>query len=191
MVRRVVTGLTSGGKSVIISDGVSPREMVLQHTPGFVSSPLWKVEAAPVVQNGDRTDRIAEGGTMVMPEGGSAFWVITFPPDSVMMSADWDPAVAGPEMAAAAPGIAERMEADNPGMHQTPTVDYVTVIKGPIVLELDDGEKVVLEAGDTVVQQGTRHAWRNPGSEPVSIAVVLLGARELGQGDLTCRGVIY
>jgi mannose-6-phosphate isomerase-like protein (cupin superfamily) len=177
MVRRVVTGRTAAGKSVFLSDGTSPREMALVHTPGFVSSPLWKLETAPVVTNGDTADRLAQGGTMIMPEGGSAFWVITFPPDSVMMSGDWNPAVAGPEMAEAAPGIAERMEPENPGMHQTPTVDYVTVVKGPIVLELDDGATVVLQAGDTVVQQGTRHAWRNPGSEPVAISVVLLGAK--------------
>ena len=174
-IRRVVTGNSSAGKSIFISDGSSPREMVLKHTPGFVSSPLWRVEGLPDLTGDSSHDAIAAGGTMVPEPGGSSFWVITFPPDSSM--AEWDPAVAGPEMAEASPGIGERMEPDNPGMHRTPTLDYVTVINGTVTLELDDGKSIELHAGDTVVQQGTRHAWRNRTEEPVTISVVLLGAR--------------
>lgn len=176
-VRRVVTGKNERGQSVVISDGASPREMVLEHTPGFVSSPLWRLESTPDLTKRDAGDAIAAGGTMVMPEGGSSFWVVTFPPDSVLMSPDWNPAVAGPEMAEASPGIAERMEPDSPGMHETPTVDYVTVVSGSVVLELDEGRTVELRAGDTVVQQGTRHAWRNRTNEPATISIALLGAR--------------
>jgi mannose-6-phosphate isomerase-like protein (cupin superfamily) len=176
-VRRVVTGVDSRGKSVVISDGPSPRERAMEHTPGFVSSPLWRSEGAPDLTEDATQDLIAAGGSMVLGEGGSSFWVITFPPDSVMMSPDWNPAVAGPEMAEGSPGIAERMEPNNPGMHRTPTVDYVTVIKGPVTLELDDGKSVELQSGDTVVQQGARHAWRNRTEEPVMVSVVLLGAK--------------
>lgn len=176
-VRRVVTGKNNGGKSVVISDGASPREMVLQHTAGFVSSPLWRLENTPDLTRRDGRDAIESGGSMVLPPGGSSFWVITFPPDTVLMSPDWNPAVAGPEIAEASPGIGERMEPDNPGMHETPTVDYVTVVTGTVTLELDDGKTVDLKPGDTVVQQGTRHAWRNRTNEPATISVVLLGAK--------------
>lgn len=176
-VRRVVTGKNSAGKSVVVSDGPSPREMVLRHTPGFVSSPLWRLEGTPDLAAPDRGDAIEGGGTMVLPPGGSSFWVITFPPDAALMSPDWNPSAAGPEIAAASPGIAERMEPDNPGMHETPTVDYVTVTRGTVTLELDDGKTVDLHPGDTVVQQGTRHAWRNRTNEPATISVVLLGAK--------------
>ena len=44
------------------------------------------------------------------------------------------------------------------------------------VLELDDGASVELGPGDTVVQNGTRHAWRNPYSEPCRMVVFLVGA---------------
>jgi hypothetical protein len=37
-IRRVVTAKNAAGKSVVVSDGVSPRELALKHTPGFVSS---------------------------------------------------------------------------------------------------------------------------------------------------------
>lgn len=176
-VRRVVTGKNGEGKSVVISDGASPRERVLKHTPGFVSSPLWRLEGTPDLTKRDEADAIEGGGSMVLPAGGSSFWVVSFPPDAVLMSPDWNPAVAGPEMAEASPGIAERMEPDKPGMHETPTVDYVTVIRGTVTLELDDGETVELRPGDTVIQQGARHAWRNRTNEPATISVVILGAR--------------
>ncbi len=176
-IRRVVTGNNAEGKAVFISDGSSPREMALQHTPGFVSSPQWKVDGTPDITKRDVADPMAREDTMLASPGGSVFWMITFPPDSVMMSPDWKPQLAGPEHLKAAPGIAERFEMENPGMHQTPTVDYVTVVKGKLVLELDDGKSVELHQGDTVVQQGTRHAWRNPFNEPVTVSVVMLGAK--------------
>ena len=175
-IRRVVTGKNAEGKSVVISDGSSPGEMVLQHTPGFISSPQWKIDGAPDLTKRGHADPMVAGGTLLAPAGGSVFWLITFPPDSVMMSPNWKPELAGPEHGKAAPGIAERFEMENPGMHQTPTVDYVTVIKGTMVLELDDGKTVELHPGDTVVQQGARHAWRNPSDQPVTISVVMLGA---------------
>ena len=61
-------------------------------------------------------------------------------------------------------------------MHTTATVDYEVVLSGRVVLELDDGETRELKAGDTVIQNGTRHAWRNPFDEPCLLAVVLVGA---------------
>lgn len=101
---------------------------------------------------------------------------MTFPPDSVRMTPDFDPEFAIPEHAAASPGIAETFEADDPGMHTTPTVDFGVVIDGTIVLELDNGVTVSLSKGDTVVQHGARHAWRNPGDRSATMAFVLLGA---------------
>jgi quercetin dioxygenase-like cupin family protein len=50
------------------------------------------------------------------------------------------------------------------------------VLSGEVWLELDDGQLTHLRTGDTVVQNGTRHAWRNLGAEPVTLAVVQVGA---------------
>jgi len=49
-------------------------------------------------------------------------------------------------------------------------------VSGRVILELDDGATVELGPGDTVIQNGTRHAWRNPYEEPCQIVVVLVGA---------------
>jgi len=74
------------------------------------------------------------------------------------------------------PGLGEHVEPDHPGMHRTATIDYEFIVSGRCVLELDDGAKRELRPGDTVIQNGTRHAWRNPYDEPCVIVVVLIGA---------------
>ena len=68
------------------------------------------------------------------------------------------------------------MELLNPGMHATDTVDFEYIISGEVWLELDDGVEVHLRAGDTLVQNGTRHAWHNRGTEPCRLLVILVGA---------------
>jgi uncharacterized cupin superfamily protein len=74
------------------------------------------------------------------------------------------------------PGAIVRQEPDNPGMHTTETIDFEYVISGEVWLELDDGVEVHLCAGDTVVQNGTRLAWRNKTSEPCRMMTILVGA---------------
>jgi quercetin dioxygenase-like cupin family protein len=80
------------------------------------------------------------------------------------------------EMQAALPGLTDHLEPDAPGMHTTATIDFEVVLSGTPVLELDDGATVSLQPGDTVVQNGTRHRWSNPGTDPATLAVVLIGA---------------
>ena len=80
------------------------------------------------------------------------------------------------EMEALLPGLAGHMERDSPGMHTTATIDFEVVLEGEIWLELDDGAEVHLRVGDTVVQNGTRPAWRNRGSTTARMAVFLIGA---------------
>jgi NAD(P)-dependent dehydrogenase (short-subunit alcohol dehydrogenase family) len=45
-------------------------------------------------------------------------------------------------------------------------------------LELDDAKTIHLKRGDVVVQNGTRHAWRNKGTAPVTMLFFLNGAKE-------------
>src|SRR6266576_2348915 len=59
-----------------------------------------------------------------------------------------------------------------------PSFDCAVVYDGEIWLELDDGETLHLQRGDMVVQNGTRHAWRNKGTKPVTMLFFLNGARE-------------
>jgi quercetin dioxygenase-like cupin family protein len=74
-----------------------------------------------------------------------------------------------------APGVASRM-------HRTVTVDYAVVISGEIEMGLDDGVKVLLKAGDVLVQRGTIHDWINRGDVPCVMAFVLTTAKPLEVG---------
>jgi quercetin dioxygenase-like cupin family protein len=58
------------------------------------------------------------------------------------------------------------------------TVDYAVVYEGEIWLDLDDAKTVHLKKGDVVVQNVTRHAWRNKGTAPVTMLFFLNGAKE-------------
>jgi len=71
---------------------------------------------------------------------------------------------------------AKLIEADRPGMHRTPTVDFVIVMEGRCDCELDQG-KVTLSKGDVVVQNGTIHGWFNPYDEPCRFLAVMVGAK--------------
>lgn len=174
--RRVVTGKNANGRSVVISDGTSPREFFHKHWPGFVTTPLWTIGGTPDLARDPRMDPMATGGSLLPAPGGSTFIMVTFPPDSIVMSSDFRPDLAAKETMEAAPGISETFEPDHPGMHTTPTVDYGIVLSGEITVELDDGVMTTLRPGDTIVQQGARHAWRNLLPGPATVAFVLLGA---------------
>jgi quercetin dioxygenase-like cupin family protein len=66
-------------------------------------------------------------------------------------------------------------------MHRTDTLDYVIVLEGEVEMLMDDAS-VLLRAGDTLVQQGTIHAWTNPTRQHARLAIVLIDAEPLGQG---------
>jgi mannose-6-phosphate isomerase-like protein (cupin superfamily) len=172
-VRRVVTGHTADGKATIASDTLVDG-ITVSLVPGLEFHRLWGGDDTPIFPD----DGSARPHTQYFPPvGGFRFGLFTIPPASV--------ARAGPAAREAAirdfeeklPGLLATVEADNPGMHTTDTIDFEYIVSGEVDLELDDGETVRLRPGDTVVQNGTRHAWRNRGSEPCTMALCILGAR--------------
>jgi hypothetical protein len=173
-VRRVVTGHTADGSSVFAHEGHPPRPGAYSKIPGMVSRLVWATEADVALPNTgvDPTP----GVTSVVPGVSSTrFLVVTFPPDSVFTADTFDVQAAVEENLALAPGLAERFEPN--GMHSTPTIDYGVVLDGEIWLELDHGETRHLRQHDVIVQNGTRHAWRNKGERPATLAFVLIGVR--------------
>lgn len=65
---------------------------------------------------------------------------------------------------------------DDWGMHATDTVDYDIILSGELWMELDDGVEVHLTPGDCVIQNGTRHAWRNRSTKNCIMLSVCIGA---------------
>ena len=62
-------------------------------------------------------------------------------------------------------------------MHRSISLDYITVVEGEVVLNLDDGSKTVCEKGTVIVQQATMHAWSNVRDEWARILCFLVPAR--------------
>jgi mannose-6-phosphate isomerase-like protein (cupin superfamily) len=171
-IRRVVTGHDSQGKARVVDDrGVEPITSELM--PGVAAYRLWGRDERPTFPD-DGAPRPADDH--YPPRNGSRFMINTFPPGEPIPPPDLDTATALAELERQMPGAMARMEPDAPGMHTTDSIDYVLIVSGEATLELDDGEQTVLRAGDVVVQNGTRHAWRNNGTEPCTIVGIAIGA---------------
>jgi len=172
-VRRVVTGHDANGKAIVASDtevdGIRPAL-----TPGSEFHRLWGGDEAPTFP-GDGEQPAHD--RYFPPVGGFRFGMFAVPPGHrVDTQPPDDVATAVAEFEAALPGLASYLEPDAPGMHTTDTIDFEVVLDGEVWLELDDGVEVHLRTGDTVVQNGTRHAWRNHGDTTARLAVFLIGA---------------
>jgi mannose-6-phosphate isomerase-like protein (cupin superfamily) len=171
-VRRVVTGHTPDGRATVASD-TEVDAITLGLMPGAEFHRLWGGDAAPSFPD---DGSLPPTPTYFPPVGGFRFGFFTVPPKSVTLAENLNIEDALSEVEEKLPGLAAYMEEDNPGMHTTDTIDFEYVISGEVWLELDDGEEVRLRAGDTVVQNGTRHAWRNKGSEPCRMVGFIVGA---------------
>jgi hypothetical protein len=178
-VRRIITGHASDGKAVFLADESTPRSHDFEHVPGFAAALVWGTAPLPSIHNGQQ-DPTSGMASWVPPVGGANLMVITFPPESATMNPLFDPAAAGAETVAVLPGLAEQFEAANPGMHTTDTIDYGVLLEGELWLELDDGKETLVRRHDIVIQQGTRHAWRNRSDKPATMVFVLVGANRAG-----------
>jgi mannose-6-phosphate isomerase-like protein (cupin superfamily) len=176
-VRRVVTGHDAHGQAVVVSDEVvAPVTLAL--LPGSEFHQLW---GSDVVSSFPDDGSAPDAERYFPPVGGFRFGFFTIPPlAEAQLPADLDLGSALDEFNQKLVGMADYVEADNPGMHTTATIDYGVVLSGRAILELDDGAMVTLGPGDTYIQNGTRHRWSNTGDVPAVLAIALLGAQHAG-----------
>lgn len=159
--RLIVTGLDADGRSTFVSDGPTTDRLVAD---GYTRNHLWQAVQVPtkvMAPNGP-------GGASVIPPPPAGYnYVITaFAPDS-----EWD-YEGGYARILAESGAGDAVDpADAPGMHTTDTVDIVTVISGEACVLLETGETTMWQ-GDTIVQRGTKHAWRNRTDKPCVVSAV-------------------
>lgn len=169
--RRIVTAINEDGKSYVLLDGPTPGHVEIGP---IVFDELWTTDSSPPELAGAGDPADVDRAVLEPPAGGVKWRVVTFPPEGAL-----DMAALSPEALAE---IAERYDGgdahddpDDIAWHRTDSIDFGVVLSGEIDLELDAGE-VHLTAGDCVVQRGTRHAWRNRGSEPCMVSFVLVSA---------------
>ncbi|MBK3745534.1 cupin domain-containing protein [Paraburkholderia aspalathi] len=173
-VRLVITGHRDGKAAFVSDEALKGYEF--QAVPGMVQNSLWATEKLPKANCAGNKVSV---NSLIPPPGGTRLSVVTIAPDSVVSAPTFDSAAMVEELGRNLPGLAETFEPDKPGMHRTATLDYVIVLSGNVVLELDDGVTKELKPFDIVVQNGTRHAWRNPSSEPATLAVVMTGQQAI------------
>ena len=170
-IRRVVTGHRADGKSIIASDG-EVAGIEVPGLPGATLTTLWGADETLAYPDDGSEPR---HHAWFPPIGGFRFASFVLSPDSTP-PADGDPAEAAAEAERLFPGLLATMEPDDPGMHRSETVDTLYIVSGRCVLELDDGSKTELGAGDVIVQSGTMHRWHNPWDEPCHVIAFLAGA---------------
>ena len=170
-IRRVTTGHSAQGKAVFVSDTEVEGDTVAL-LPGAAFHKLWGADRAPVFPDAGTPPSYTD---YFPPLGGFRFMAFTVAPPRETSVTPNDREALWKELRRKLPGLAEHMERKNPGMHTTSTIDFEYIVSGEVWLELDDGAAVHLRAGDTVVQNGTRHAWRNRSSEPCQIVVFMVG----------------
>jgi len=66
--------------------------------------------------------------------------------------------------------------------HATDTIDYLVVLQGEVVIELESGE-AKMGPGTFIVDRGVLHSWRNDGPDKVVMASIILPAAPVGKGS--------
>jgi mannose-6-phosphate isomerase-like protein (cupin superfamily) len=147
--RRVVTGHTADGVSVVVSDGPVPVSRDIPED-GVGFHEIWNTTGAPApVTRVEDVDPTEVDLTVPPPSRGTKIRINEFQP-----------------------GHLDERGLQSP-VHRTESIDYGIVLEGEITLVLDDSE-VTLYAGDVVVQRGTDHAWANRSDAVTRVAFILV-----------------
>jgi mannose-6-phosphate isomerase-like protein (cupin superfamily) len=176
--KRIITGHDESGKSIFLSKDGPARVVRLENRPGLEFNEMWATDETPNIPV-PHEDPTVGMHSFVPSIGGSRFRYLTIPPETDPKSIpnfDARRKLLLEEYAQKVPGIGEHFENEDQRMHTTQTIDYGIVLEGEIWLELDDNEAVQLKQGDCVVQNGTRHAWRNKTDENCLMAFIMIGA---------------
>jgi mannose-6-phosphate isomerase-like protein (cupin superfamily) len=177
--KRALTGRNEAGKSVFKSFDVTSKVVEIDSNPGLTFYENYITEGVPQL-TGLEPDPMLKGTKAFPGPGGTIFRLISYPPKRAEGYKP-PPGVTFEsglkELSEKVPGMGDHFERDAPGFHTTDTIDYCIVVRGEMTLELGDGEKVHLKQGDSVVQNGTRHRWRNPLPEPCLMAFISVGGK--------------
>src|SRR5476649_2533061 len=170
--KRALTGRDAAGKSVFKSFDVTPKVVEIDSSPGLTFHEMYITEDVPRL-TGLEPDPMLKGTKGFPGPGGTMFRLISYPPKR---PEGWKPPPGATfetglrELSEKVGGMGEVFDRSAPGMHTSDTIDYGVVVRGEMTLELDDGQKVLLRQGDCIVQNGTRHRWRNMQDEPCLMA---------------------
>ena len=170
-VRRIVC-VDENEKSRAISDAPVTDVRTDPARPGYSATRVWVTDRTPARVAGI-TETAHLPHTIEPPPGGSVCRIVTFPPDASFKNKIGAAEVQAFFTSMGSPAASTySADAPHPYMQKTRTLDFCLVLEGEITLVLDM-QDVHLQAGDTVVQRGTNHAWSNRSDAPCTIAFSL------------------
>ena len=164
--RRVITGDTPEGKSVIVVDGPPSSEI------GDILFEIWEDAASGPLDPrahadlGSRSPRLgpAKGNVQVR-------WFAVNPLPEGIPKAILDQTAR--ERFAEFGGAHHVIDQSrHPAMHETQTLDIICLLRGDASLILEEGE-TRLKPGQVVIQRGTNHAWQAHGGPALFLAVLI------------------
>lgn len=169
--RRVVTGHSPDGKSIISFDDKGTNVTHIPSWEGLYVTELWVTSEMPIDNGGD-DDRALRPMKHDPDPSGTIFRLVEIPPES---KTSFNSSGIFTELGS----TNKPSEADSnrhPTMHKTNSVDYLVVISGEMTMEMEQGE-TLLKQGDCIVQRGTNHAWVNKSDKPCLLAAILVDAK--------------
>ena len=168
--RRVVTGHNEQGQSVILFDDHASNVTHIPSWEGLYVTELWVTSESPI-DNAGTKDRSLRPMKHDPDAHGTIFRLVEIPSES---KTTFRPEGIFQELGSQnRPNEADRGR--HPTMHKTNSIDYLVVLSGEMVMEMEDGS-TLLKQGDCIVQRGTNHAWVNRSDKPCLLAAVLIDA---------------
>jgi hypothetical protein len=175
-IRRVVTGHDAQGRSCVLFDSAAPNVNPGAISRGTCMTDLWVYQSAPANISGDRDD-----GNLPFhfepPSAGGHLRIVQSSGKPNDYDRANDPAHKPLHPTRLRPdGVWDRGGQNyfSSPVHKSATVDYGILLAGERTLLLDRS-KIVMQAGDVVVQLGNWHGWTNPSGGSL-MAFVMMGA---------------
>lgn len=164
LVRRLVAGNDTAGRSVILLDGPAPNAHP-SPMAGCGHTDLWVWNDSPMRLGGNTDDGMLKYNFPGEPRGGHLRVV-----QRAGRPADYDeskdPTAVAFHPTKQRPGTTGTWERGGNNayastMHKTQTVDYGMMLYGARELILDEG-RTLIQAGDVIIQVGAWHQWGYP-----------------------------
>jgi mannose-6-phosphate isomerase-like protein (cupin superfamily) len=170
----IVTRIDDDGKSTLSEEFV---DAVLDYDGAgqavYMSSHLWgTADGIPTIAAGVNPGKITD--PWFPGPGGIRFRFFTFLPSSDDNTGEG--AVAPlQDVATDTSNFAEAFDPERPGMHISDSIDFVHVLSGEMVLEMEHNE-ILVKAGDVIIMRAGWHNWRNESDQPCTVASLMVGA---------------
>lgn len=168
--RRIVTGHDASGQSIILFDDMGTNVTHIPSWEGLYVTELWVTSEMPI-DNGETSDRALRAMKHDPDPSGTIFRLVEVPPESKTTFN-----ASGIFMELGSSNKPSEADASrHPTMHKTNSIDYLVVISGEMIMEMESGS-TLLKGGDCIVQRGTNHAWINMSDKPCLLAAILIDA---------------